>query len=69
MTNDFPWQMNANLIGIPNQAKFVCTACCEHVRLLPFVDDDGIKCVEAICMAGRHPSVLIRGGQVVGTSA
>jgi hypothetical protein len=60
--------MRANLIGIPNQAKYVCQACCEHVSLRQFVDD-GIKCVEAICMAGKHPSVLIRGGQVVGTSA
>ena len=68
MATDLPWQMSANLIGIPNQAKFVCSACCDKVRLRRF-EEDGVPCLEAFCGAGKHPSVLIRGGEVVGTSA
>jgi len=50
-------------------AKFVCVACCEHVRLVPTIAADGKAAIEAYCAAQRHPSMLLRDGKVIGTSA
>ena len=64
MATNLPWQMSANLIGIPNQAKFVCQACCVKGRIQ--------KCDNGCCITTNcpdHPSILIRDGKVVGTSA
>ncbi len=48
---------------------FVMPACCEHVRVMPVMAADGLPAVEAYCGARRHPSVMIRDGKVIGTSA
>ena len=64
MTDDLSWQMSANLTGIPNTAKFVCNLCCAKGRIQ--------QCENGCCVTTNcpdHPSVLIRDGKVVGTSA
>ncbi len=50
-------------------ATMVCKACCEHVRVMPVTAADGLPAVEAFCGARRHPSLMIRDGKVIGTSA
>ena len=50
-------------------ATIICQACCSSIRLFPVTAQDGLPAVEAFCTARKHPSVLLRDGKVIGTSA
>ena len=50
-------------------ATFVCEACCDRARLFQVEGADGLPAIELFCTARKHPSVLLRDGKVIGTSA
>ena len=50
-------------------ATYVCEACCDRARLFPVEGADGLPAIELFCTARKHPSVLLRDGKVIGTSA
>jgi hypothetical protein len=52
------------LYPVVREAKFICKACCSEVRITRC--DNGC-CVATYCP--KHPSILIKDGKVVGTSA
>lgn len=64
--------MTVDLIGLsreieahrPPTTKFVCRMCCADARMDRC--DNGC-CVITVC--AKHPSIMIRDGKVIGTSA
>lgn len=66
MSADLPWSMSGTIVDTRkphDRPEFVCYACCDRVRLT--VNEVGYCITE--CPV--HPSIMIRGDKVVGTSA